>query len=146
MIDLNRVSINKTTSSDLNLIYKISRSSFKNSWSLKSFKENFNNIFSKYFSLKYEENLVGFISSIIIIDEVNITNLATDKNYRRMGLAKHLLSYFLDLYKNFEIFLDVRESNISAINLYNNLNFKQICIRTNYYKNPIENAIIMKKF
>ena len=42
------------------------------------------------------------------------------------------------------IFLEVRESNQTAINFYKKNKFKEISIRKNYYSKPTENAIIMK--
>ena len=44
------------------------------------------------------------------------------------------------------ITLEVRQSNITAVNLYKKNGFKQVAIRKNYYNNPIESAIIMTKF
>ena len=44
-----------------------------------------------------------------------------------------------------EIFLEVRESNIPAISLYEKFKFKKISIRKNFYSNPNENAVVMKK-
>ena len=43
------------------------------------------------------------------------------------------------------IMLEVRKSNESAINLYKNKGFESIAERKGYYKNPVEDAIIMKK-
>lgn len=146
MINSNKITIRESLQSDIQFIYKISKSSFTNSWSLNSYKEDFNNIFSKYFSLLYDDKLIGFLSIWIIIDEITITNIAIDINYRGNGFSKYLLNHLINSFKNFNIFLEVRESNKIAINLYKNFKFEEVCKRTNYYKNPIENAIIMKKF
>ena len=56
------------------------------------------------------------------------------------------MEYLIINYNEYTILLEVRESNNIAINLYKKFNFREICIRENYYKFPVENAIIMKKF
>ncbi len=146
MINSDKITIRESLPSDIQSIYKISKSSFTNSWSLNSYEEDFNNIFSKYFSLLYNDKLIGFLNIWVIIDEITITNIAIDIDYRGNGFSKYLLNYLIESFKNFKIFLEVRESNKIAINLYKNFKFKEIYKRHNYYKNPTENAIIMKKF
>lgn len=129
---------------DLNKIYEISRKSFSNSWSFNSYEEDFQNMFSKYFVITIDDLIVGFLSSWIILEEITITNLSIEEIFRGKGLSKILLGKFLELHKNYEIFLEVRESNKIARNLYKKFFFEEIYIRKNYYKNPIEDAIIMK--
>lgn len=143
---INETYIRESVFSDLISIHKISKSSLKNSWSLKSFEEDFNNMFSKYFSLIYKNEVIGFLSSWIVIDEVTITNIGILEEFRGNHLSKTLLNNLFSLYKNFNFFLEVRESNLIAISLYKSLGFLEIFKRDSYYKNPTENAIIMKKF
>lgn len=131
---------------DLNKIYEISKDSFSNSWSLEGYKEDFKNMFSKYFVIEIDDLIVGFLSSWIVMNEITITNLTIEKNFRNKGLSKELLGNFLNNYKNHQIFLEVRKSNEIAINLYKKFLFKELSIRKNYYKNPVEDAIVMKKF
>ena len=79
-------------------------------------------------------------------NSADIANLAVLKNYRRQGFGSVLLNAMLCECKNKNInnfFLEVRESNTAAQNLYNIFNFKKIGIRKNYYKNPKEDALIM---
>lgn len=146
MIIPNNVILKESDESQIEEIYEISKSCLKNSWSLNLYEKDFQNIFSKYFSLMYNNKLIGFLSAYIIINEVNITNIAIDKKHQGKGFSKYLLSYLINLYKDFEIFLEVRESNFIAINLYSKFKFVEIYKRKNYYTNPVENAIIMKKF
>lgn len=131
---------------DLESIYKISKESFSNSWSFQSYKEDFKNVFSKYLVLTINNLIVGFLSSWIVLGEITITNLTIQKDFRNKGLSKHLLGNFLNMYKNYEIFLEVRISNEIARNLYKKFLFEEISIRKNYYTNPVEDAIVMKKF
>ena len=145
-LELHNIIVRESTIEDIDKIYNLSTLCFSNSWNYNSFESDFNNIFSKYISLIYCNKLIGFLTSIIVMEEVTITNIAISKEYRGNGLSKYLLEYLINLYPNFEFFLEVRESNEVAINLYKSFNFKEISIRLNYYTNPKENALIMKKF
>ncbi len=76
-------------------------------------------------------------------DECEILNLAVAGEYRRKGLARGLLGAALaDFYG--DIFLEVRESNEAAQKFYKYLGFQQVSVRTLYYENPSESAIVMK--
>ncbi len=81
--------------------------------------------------------------------EFEILNIATDKEHRKKGYAQALLRHIINIAstKYAEIvFLEVKISNIPAINLYKQENFKQIAIRKNYYETEKgkEDAIIME--
>lgn len=117
-------------------------------WSAESFKSE---------SLKdngivlYIQEDNGIISALLTaytaFGEADITNVAVLPEYRRKGYAKHLISEFEKIIPDDteDIFLEVRESNQNAINLYLKSGFEQISIRKKFYSNPIENAVIMKK-
>jgi polysaccharide biosynthesis protein PslH len=77
--------------------------------------------------------------------EREILNLAVDPSRRRQGIARRLLEAALE---NPETawFLEVRESNAAALNLYKGLGFEASGRRDAYYDNPLEAAIVMRKF
>ena len=87
-----------------------------------------------------EDKVCGYLMVLDSIDVYEILAIATVKEYRNKGIAQELL----DKIKIKDIFLEVRESNQTAINFYKKNNFKEISIRKNYYSEPTENAIIMK--
>lgn len=91
--------------------------------------------------------VVGLICGYFAGDEADITSVAVDEDYRRNGIALQLLQEFeknLPEYIN-NIFLEVRESNIPAISLYEKCGFENLSIRKNFYSNPDENAVVMVK-
>jgi ribosomal-protein-alanine N-acetyltransferase len=71
-----------------------------------------------------------------------ILNLAVAIGFRRMGLASALLAS--EMKREANLFLEVRETNVAAIQLYKNAGFIEISRRTNYYDNPVESAIVMR--
>jgi ribosomal-protein-alanine N-acetyltransferase len=81
-------------------------------------------------------------------DECHLLNIATAREFQRRGLAKELLKYCLDFYKQKQIkycYLEVRESNIIAQQMYGEFGFKISGIRKDYYQavDGRESAFVM---
>lgn len=90
---------------------------------------------------------VGYAGLQTVLDEGYITNIAVKKEFRRQGIAKALIQ---ELFKKLDgelsfISLEVRASNLAAINLYSLLGFKNEGVRKNFYQAPKEDALIMTK-
>ncbi len=93
------------------------------------------------------KEIVGAIGISLLVDHADIIIIITKKNYSNLGIASSLLSESIDMLKKLNIaklFLEVRESNTPAINLYEKFKFKKISIRKNYYPNNNENALVYK--
>lgn len=91
-------------------------------------------------------DLIGFIAARLYADEMHINNIAVDVSARRLGVGGRLLTHIADIGARRGaqgISLEVRESNITAQKLYQAYNFATVGVRKNYYKNPIENALLM---
>lgn len=79
--------------------------------------------------------------------EVEIYNLAVEKQFRRMGVGRNLLN---EIFKCKEprwigkIWLEVRESNQEAIKFYMANGFTIIYQRKNFYHSPTEDALVLK--
>ncbi|AHG72516.1 Ribosomal-protein-alanine acetyltransferase [Mannheimia sp. USDA-ARS-USMARC-1261] len=110
-----------------------------------------NNQGEKYLNLKLVENgeIVAFAISQVVLDEATLFNIAVDPNFQGKGFGKRLLSeLILQLQKRgvATLWLEVRESNITAQKLYDLLGFNEVTVRKNYYPTPEggkENAVIM---
>lgn len=87
-----------------------------------------------------DDKVCGYLMILDSIDVYEILAIVAVEEYRNKGIAQELLAKIR--IKN--IFLEVRESNQTAINFYKKNKFKEISIRKNYYSEPTENAIIMK--
>lgn len=91
---------------------------------------------------------VSYCTAITVLDEAQIINVATNSSFRGRGYAKAVLDAVFEECKQRGIVivsLEVRESNIPAISLYQGLGFNIEGIRKNFYKNPRENAFVMIK-
>ena len=83
-----------------------------------------------------------------MIDETDMMNIAVHPDYRNCGVASELISQLsLQLKERGSrgLMLEVRESNAAAISLYKKHGFLQVGCRRNYYRNPRENALILRK-
>jgi ribosomal-protein-alanine N-acetyltransferase len=131
---------------DIDSVLEISSLSFSISWSKESYIQELANPIAKYFVVKTNDIVVGFIGTWIILDESHITNIAIHPNYRKQGIATNLLKALLDYCKNqgcTAYTLEVRSSNTAAKALYEKYNFKQDGIRKGYYEDNKEDAILM---
>lgn len=93
------------------------------------------------------DKLTALVSGYTAEGEADITSVAVNPEYRRKGFAYQLIGVFESILpENTEsIFLEVRESNFSAIGLYEKLGFEKLSVRKNFYVNPRENAVVMQK-
>nr|WP_255347762.1 ribosomal protein S18-alanine N-acetyltransferase [Hydrogenivirga sp. 128-5-R1-1] len=81
------------------------------------------------------------------MDEAEILMIAVEKSMQGKGVGKFILNKFIKDMKKLcikEIFLEVAEDNVKAINLYKSLGFNEFDVRKKYYKDD-KNAILMKK-
>lgn len=119
---------------------------FKNvidGWSKKALSDSLANDSIKSFVLEDEKNVVAFIS-YLVSDDAELVFVVTDKEKQRKGYGEYLLRETLSQI-NLPCVLEVRESNISAIRLYEKLGFEMLGKRKNFYQNPTETAIIYKR-
>jgi len=104
------------------------------------------NPYVKVCTYSVDKNVVAILQYQDIYDRFELDNIFVLKEYRNKGIASILLEYMIELGKNKKISnitLEVREDNITAINLYKKYGFVEKAIRTNYYKNC--NGILMEK-
>ena len=136
--------IKKLTSDDIDYIeqiFNLEKEIFKNSAFSKSYLNTLikgDNSFVYVYLI--DSKVCGYLIVLDSIDVYEILAIATIEEYRNKGIAQELLAKIR--IKN--IFLEVRESNQTAINFYKKNKFKEISIRKDYYSEPTENAIIMK--
>lgn len=129
-------------------IAELEKACFSDPWSVNSITYELTNPLSVWFVAVDGERVVGYIGSQAVMDEADIMNVAVDPDYRRQGIAQGLIDHLVDALKQKSVcclFLEVRASNTSAINLYDKNGFLQVGRRKNYYHNPKEDALILRK-
>lgn len=113
-------------------------------WSEALLSNMFSNSYDKIYVLEEDGAVRGYVNTRDIGGDVDMMSICVDPNYQHCGYASILMERILaDPYK--QIILEVRESNTPAINLYEKYGFEKYARRTEYYSNPVEDAIIMIK-
>lgn len=87
--------------------------------------------------------IAGFLTHAAPLNgDSEILNLAVDPKHRRQGVAGALLRKLLRQISG-PLFLEVRAGNTPALSFYDKLGFAKAGQRRSYYRNPLEDAIIM---
>lgn len=136
---------------DLAPVLAIERVAFPNPWSEELFRRELSHGWSTILLAEQpredeERLLAGFLIYWLVHDEIHILNVATDPTRRRRGAARTLLADCLK--RGVEsgarlATLEVRRSNRAAIDLYASFGFRSVGVRSNYYPDEGEDAIVM---
>ena len=145
-LDINRTIYRYFVKDDLKQIAEIEKTSINPPWSYNAICEFSECETSRILVAYNSEVILGYITYSVVLDEVQIANVAVHSSFRRLGIAKNLLK---TLYANSKangmgiITLEVRESNEAAKRLYSRCGYIEAGRRKNYYKSPNEDAILM---
>jgi len=121
---------------------------FSQPWSENALSDELKND-NSHFLVAVCDKVMGYIGAQEICGEAYITNVAVFDKYRKLGVGRALLKVACDGAKsrNCEfITLEVRESNLPAIALYESEGFEKAGIRKNFYSSPTENGVIYTKY
>ena len=133
---------------DLDQIVDIEKICFSLPWSKGAFENELLNELAYYQCAEDYGKIAGYMGMWRIIDECHITNVAVLPEYRNKGIGGMLIKKMIEICRCSEISamtLEVRKSNIPAINLYKKFGFVEEGKRPRYYIKPTEDALIMWK-
>lgn len=92
--------------------------------------------------------VAGYAVSWAVLEQGELGNVAVAPEFRRRGVAHRLLDAVVDRARERgvrELFLEVRVSNNHARELYQTYGFREVGRRRNYYMEPVEDALVMRK-
>ena len=121
---------------------------FSDPWSENSVASELEIPLSLWLIAEEDGAVCGYVGSQTVLGETDMMNIAVHPDCRRKGIAAALITELVSRLKargSRVLRLEVRESNFSAIALYEALGFTQLGLRKNYYRNPKENALILGK-
>ncbi len=141
------VNIRLLTSEDIPFVAEIEQLCFSEPWS-----ENALQLLLQGKNAGFVAEIDGVAAAyggiVTVLDEGQITNIATHPDYRRRGLASAIMKA-IDVFsvENGIVYLslEVREQNIAARSLYKSCGWYEAGIRKNFYSKPSDNAVIMIK-
>lgn len=140
---------------DLTGVVQIERDSFGDPWSRESFLAAVGASRMRFLvaeSSRGEEggarDLVGYVIALMLFDEAEIANIAVAREARGQGIGGLLLDHALTeaAARGVQaVYLEVRESNTSARALYESRSFANVGRRKRYYRNPTEDALLLRR-
>ena len=129
-------------------VAQLEKQCFSDPWSEKSVGEELNNPLSLWLVAEEAGQVLGYVGSQTVLGETDMMNVAVSPARRREGIAGKLISALVEALRQQGsrcLTLEVRASNSPAICLYETLGFSQVGRRPNYYRNPREDALILRK-
>ncbi len=138
---------NNTPDTVFSELEKLERNTVADGWSAESFRSEAKKENGWVLYIQENGKPAALLTGYYAAGEGDITNVAVSPEYRRRGFACELIAEFIRQLPADaqEIFLEVRESNIPAIELYRKCGFEQVGMRKGFYVNPRENALVMRK-
>ncbi|HJS18242.1 MAG TPA: ribosomal protein S18-alanine N-acetyltransferase [Anaerolineales bacterium] len=139
--------VRKMTAEDIPVVVQLDQMSFNLPWPERSFRfELTDNPASRCWVAEVDGHVIGMVVGWLLVDEMHVATIATHPDFRRHGIASHLLSHTL-LQALDEgarsSFLEVRESNLAAQEMYRKFGYEVTGRRRRYYRDNDEDAILM---
>jgi ribosomal-protein-alanine N-acetyltransferase len=137
----------KMTVDDVPAVVDLDQKSFSLPWPERSFRfELTDNPASRCWVADLDGKIVGMIVVWLLVDEAHVATVATHPDYRRQGIGRRLLAHALrhmirDGARS--SFLEVRESNLAAQEMYRTFGYEVTGRRRRYYRDNDEDAILM---
>ena len=136
---------------DLIDVVEIEETSGLNRWGYDAYRRelftNPNSIMIVARNLVPGPGVIGFFAGWIVEDELHVNNVASHREYRRIGVGRSLMEVAIDEAGRRSVafvILEVRASNEAAQLLYRDLGFRIVGRRREYYRLPTEDALVMK--
>lgn len=141
---------------DLDELMVIEREAFRHPWSRELFRRELEHDWSTILVAVEPltnapgggERLVGFLIYWLVHDEVHVLNVAVAQEHRRKGVARLLMAETERRAQEANaslMTLEVRRSNVAALDLYRQFEYRAVGVRPHYYVDEGEDAIIMVK-
>ena len=134
---------------DLTRVMEIENRAYPYPWTLGIFSDCLR-VGYYCFVAESEQSVIGYGVISMAAGECHILNLCIDSECQGCGFGRELLDYLMAVAKENnvqDVFLEVRPSNKSAVQLYESIGFAEVGVRKDYYpaKKGREDAVIFAK-
>ena len=134
--------------SHVSAVAELEKLCFSAPWSERSIASELTNEYSLWLVEERDGVAVAYVGSQSCPPEADVMNVAVAPAFRRQGIGEGLMIALMDALRDKgmeSLTLEVRASNSPAIALYDRLGFTEVGRRPNYYTDPREDALIMRK-
>lgn len=135
-------------SADLPRVMEVERLAYTMPWTEATFRGLLRRRDADLFVAEMDGLIAGYAVFWAVLDQGELGNVASAPEFRRRGVARALIDAVLARAAERgvrEVFLEVRISNAGARRLYESYGFKEVGRRRNYYTEPMEDALVMKR-
>jgi ribosomal-protein-alanine N-acetyltransferase len=144
--------IQEMTSQDLDEVLAIEASASSTPWSKKMFSEEMQSPASCCFVIKIgielKQPILGFICFRNMAEESELFNIAVHPHYRRLGIGRKLMQFYIDFSSQRGVktfYLETNSSNEPAIRLYQHFSYQSFGMRKKFYQRQFDALLMMKK-
>ena len=143
------ISIRAASISDLDRICELEQELFPDPWPRSAFEEQLEVAGWGTLVAEHDGEIIAYACYMMAANESHLTNIAVVPSWRRKSVARALLDRILEIVIAHTcdlILLEVRLSNAGARAFYERHGFKLLYRRKNYYRRPIEDALVMVRY
>ncbi len=136
------------TPSDIAEVVRIEETAFSTPWSEATFRTLLEREGVELWVAEWEDQFAAYAILWQVLDEGELANIAVRPDLRGRGIGSALLSRVLEVAEGSgvrSLYLEVRESNELAREMYARRGFHEIGVRKGYYDGPREDARVLKK-
>ena len=144
----NNLTIERMLPEDIAFIANLEKENFATPWDESALTKTLSDSAETFFVARQSGKCVGYVGLLCGFESADIITLCVTRECRGSGIATQVMQY---VFRRLErkgvekLFLEVRESNAPARALYEKLGFSYLNKRVKYYKDPIEDALVMQK-
>ncbi len=142
------LSFRPMTPSDVPEVARIETTAFSTPWSEETFRSLLERSGVELWVAEWGDQLAAYAILWSVLDEGELANIAVRSDLRGRGIGSSLLSRMLEVAEDSgvrSLYLEVRESNVLAREMYARRGFHEIGVRKAYYEGPREDARVLKK-
>ena len=143
----NKILIRTAELKDVSAIMELEQGSIAHPWESRAIEDLINDPNKMCYVAEADGRVVCYAGVETVLDEGNVGNIVTHKEYRGRGFAKELFTRLLEDAKEKgieKLFLEVESDNVPALGLYEKLGFGRYGLRRGYYGQDRDAVLMLK--
>lgn len=148
--DLARLNYEPMAEADIDEVVELEESVYLHPWTRGNFVDSLASGYEAWRLRDQDGLLMGYFLLMVILDEAHLLNVAVSAELQGQGLGRFLLNQSVACARGLgmaSVLLEVRPSNLRALEIYRRYGFSRIGLRKGYYpaaNDQREDAIVMR--